>query len=536
MRPWILAGLATIVFGFTLLAGDEGIAGNWKLMIIEDNQLSNFWLVNLKNDGGKWAGTAEGLKEVPKTTVNKIQATGDTFSFELKLQTGPTFTFEGKIPQAGAKKVLGSLSRGGVNAIPAWLEATGATNRFELDKEFVTRSPNDPRVFGIIMDLINQAKENKASEKEIQEWVAAATKASENFGPRYQSQLSLRLLDLLQSQGEYPTVALDLANQVEKSIDEKTPADMQVRVLSLIGRTLRSAKKTAEADAIDKRVDTLEETAYKEHIKKNEGFELTKYAGRKKDTNRAVLVELFTGAQCPPCVAADLGFDALEKTFPSSDVVLLQYHMHVPGPDPLTNPDTEGRFDYYAEAFSRQIRGTPAILFNGKPDALGGGGADGGPVKYAEYSKIINQWLEKATETKLGVDAVRTGNKIKVDVQLKDLEKPAKTMKLRVALTEDWVRYRGSNGLAYHSRVVRTMPSTPKGVPLEKKAEDFTFNVDLDELRTSLGKYLDGVAKEAPFPDSNRPMRMRDLRVVAFVQNDDTAEILQAVEAKVQEK
>ena len=56
------------------------------------------------------------------------------------------------------------------------------------------------------------------------------------------------------------------------------------------------------------------------------------------------LVELFTGAQCPPCVAADIAFDAeAVKSYKAADVVLLQYHLHIPGPDPLTNADSEKR-------------------------------------------------------------------------------------------------------------------------------------------------------------------------------------------------
>ena len=39
------------------------------------------------------------------------------------------------------------------------------------------------------------------------------------------------------------------------------------------------------------------------------------FAGRKGKSDRAVLVELFTGAQCPPCVAADMAFDALPQTY-----------------------------------------------------------------------------------------------------------------------------------------------------------------------------------------------------------------------------
>ena len=59
-----------------------------------------------------------------------------------------------------------------------------------------------------------------------------------------------------------------------------------------------------------------------------------------KDANKVAVLELFTGAQCPPCVAADVAFDALEKSYKHTDLILLQYHMHIPGPDPLTNPDT----------------------------------------------------------------------------------------------------------------------------------------------------------------------------------------------------
>ena len=42
--------------------------------------------------------------------------------------------------------------------------------------------------------------------------------------------------------------------------------------------------------------------------------------------DRAVLVELFTGSQCPPCVAADLAFDTLAKTYKPADAILLEYH------------------------------------------------------------------------------------------------------------------------------------------------------------------------------------------------------------------
>src|SRR5262249_56843305 len=52
-------------------------------------------------------------------------------------------------------------------------------------------------------------------------------------------------------------------------------------------------------------------------------------------------------------------------------------------------------------------------------------------------------------------------------------------------------------------------------------------------LRKSLAKYLDDFAKEndAQFPE--RPMGFKNFRVAAFVQNDATKEVLQAVQVAV---
>jgi hypothetical protein len=85
--------------------------------------------------------------------------------------------------------------------------------------------------------------------------------------------------------------------------------------------------------------------------------------------------------------------------------------------------------------------------------------------------------------------------------------------------------------LSYHHRVVRAMPGGAAGVKLNAKELDHVAEVNLDKLRGSLGKYLD-----LDYPEGARPMRMHDLRVVAFVQNDETTEILQAVEVPVTEK
>ena len=53
------------------------------------------------------------------------------------------------------------------------------------------------------------------------------------------------------------------------------------------------------------------------------------------------------------------------------------------------------------------------------------------------------------------------------------------------------------------------------------------------DLRKKLEKYLDNFAKDQPFPSKERPLELKKLRVIAFVQNDDTREILQTAQVEV---
>ena len=68
------------------------------------------------------------------------------------------------------------------------------------------------------------------------------------------------------------------------------------------------------------------------------------YSGRASPHHdRVVLLELFTGAECGPCVAADLAFDALSDVYRTTELITLEYHLHIPRPDPLTGRDSVTR-------------------------------------------------------------------------------------------------------------------------------------------------------------------------------------------------
>jgi hypothetical protein len=523
---------ALLILALTALpaaqAGGDGVAGNWKVTIFEEGKQFDFWILKLQPKDGKLTGSAVSLNNVPASTLDNIDVKGDLVAFSIKVND-QVLNFEGKYDKS-SKKILGSMNSGS-SLLPATLEPTLANNTYGLYKELVVKSADIPQVFDVVQYLVQNAAKEKDSPKEVKRLLDIALASAAKYGERWQQETNIRLLGTLVAQEGFADLAVDLAREAEKL---KGSAEYQLQVLDLLRTALTKARQPAQAREVIARLDKLESQAYAEYSQTALPFKVAKYAGRKGRTNRAVLVELFTGAQCPPCVAADLAFDALEKSYAPSEVVLLQYHLHVPRPDALTNPDSEARQSYYR----KDVEGTPCVLFNGAAQAPGGGRRSDSADKFQEYCKVIDRLLEAPVSVKLQARAVRKGDKVHIRALASDVEKPGPKVRLRLALVEDWVRYRGSNGMRYHSRVVRALPGGALGLALTKKDNEQTVVVDLTELERNLNKYLDDFVKTAqePFPDAQRPMRLRDLRVAAFVQNDLNNEVLQAVDVPVKDE
>ena len=102
-----------------------------------------------------------------------------------------------------------------------------------------------------------------------------------------------------------------------------------------------------------------------------------------------------------------------------------------------------------------------------------------------------------------------------------------------MALVEPQVPYKGKGGVPVQVSVVRALPSGEEDVVLKEKSLKKTFTVDLAELKKKWQDYHKKVADKKPYPDKERPLDLKNLRVVAFVQNDETAEVLQAAQADV---
>ena len=399
----------------------------------------------------------------------------------------------------------------------------------QLYQEMVEKRAADPAAADAALQLLRRAAKDKTSAEQVQKLAGVVKAAAAQRGPRYETEAITQLAEILAGEKGFATQALEFATAAEKFLNQKSSAEQQVRVLTVLETAQRKAGKTVEAELTAGRVAKLETMLDQEYLAKMPPFKPETYEGRKDKSDRVVVMELFTGAQCPPCVAADLGFDGLEKTYKPTEVVFLQYHLHIPGPDPLTNPTTEARAKHY------DVNSTPTTLFNGKKDALGGGGIANSKGKYTQYRGIIDKLLEEPAKAEVSLDARRQGDTINIKTKVSKLEQPGDKVRLRVALVEEAIRYVGGNKLRFHHMVVRSMPGGVEGTKLNEKESEHTSTVDLAKVRASLSKYLDEAAVKRPFPKPDRPMALKNLKVIAFVQDDESGEILQAAIADLGE-
>jgi hypothetical protein len=459
--------------------------------------------------------------------------TPESVRFEMKIENRE-FSFDGKLPPDKSGKISGSVLTRliGNRMLLVSLEPSKLKtfDKYEFYKEILEQATEQEAVLDAALELLAQAGEKHAKIEEVRGWADKAFKPAEPYGSRWQRYVALSLARAMSNQKDYAPAAVEYARRAERLLDRDIEdSSVQLDVLENVAQILTKAGKADDAKKLDAELAKLEEKDYVEYTKKRP-FKADNFEGRKGMSQRAVLVELFTGAECLPCVAADVGLDALAKTYKPTEVVLLQYHIHIPGPDPLTCPEAINRVQYYG----RYIEGTPAIFINGKVGNDSSGPLQAARRRYAEFREAIEPLLEKDAEAKIQLTATRKDNEIAIKASVTDLARAGDKIFLRLVLAEEHVRYNGGNGLRYFSCVVRAMPGGARGMNLPKKSAEQSVTVNLDDLRSKLNDYLDDYAKnEANFPRPDRPMAFKKLRVVAFVQDDENNSILQAVQVEV---
>jgi hypothetical protein len=131
------------------------------------------------------------------------------------------------------------------------------------------------------------------------------------------------------------------------------------------------------------------------------------------------------------------------------------------------------------------------------------------------------------------------GTAVRVSVAVQPGPEPAKGLertRLRLALVEEVIHYTGSNGIHFHHFVVRKLLGPVEGIPLKPdQATRFSASADLADFSSAQREYLEKYEKDQAdrrpgfkFQEKMINVDGRQLFAVAFVQNDETKEILQA--------
>ena len=564
----VLAGVLVAVAPRTRAAEPSPLADTWKVTLLLPAQEANLWLVRLQEKDGKWEAEvlSSPLSQFKGAKVEEVRVGEDNALHLTVAAGGQTFPFVVHVPRGEEKpkKLLGSVVFRGQRQF-ARLERTDAKQLDAKDaivnnpgfrdlftalqkppkdkaaalKEFADKNADNLALAYIARgEVLKALAATDASEEELRSAAEQVVKAvPDAAGPEMRAQGELQAGKGLVAKA--PRLAYEYAEKAEKSLGKDAPAAQQAAALKVMTAALRKeGKQDEQLKDLTARLDRLEEKLDAEFEQNAIPFKVEPYAGRKEKGDRLVLVELFTGAQCPPCVAADIAFDSALQSYPPKDVAFLEYHEHIPGPDPLTTKDTETRGNTYYK-----IDGTPTVFIDGKDSPpLGGpkevvGAGDqkfGGKVSYEKLTGKINDQLEVKPEAKLDLKVDRDGDVVTIHADASGVKKDAKDVRLRLVLAEEVVRYPGGNGQRLHHHVVRDMPGGVDGKVVEDGSARVEARVDLGALRKSLEEYLADYEKSGrTFADESRPLDLKHLIVVAFLQSDDSKEVLQSAQAEV---
>jgi len=280
---------------------------------------------------------------------------------------------------------------------------------------------------------------------------------------------------MLGKQKGYEAIALTYARQAERLLEDKDGPAVRKRALDALAVALTKTGKTDEAKEVEARVKKINFT-----------IKVKPFGGRKGKSDRVVLVELFTGAEDPQCVAAELACAALSKTFKPSEIVRLHYHLHVPSPDPLANREDEVRVRFYRQV----IRSLPSLLLNGNLLPIKGGDVAGALGTYDELVESVPPLLETPAKATIKATLTRTGAKISIKVNVSDVQGDNEDLRLRVALVEDQVAYTGANKLAEHTNVVRAFADGPEGEKIAKDIREVAADSEVNSKLSATGQVV----------------------------------------------
>jgi thiol-disulfide isomerase/thioredoxin len=402
-----------------------------------------------------------------------------------------------------------------------------------------------------ILQHTNLAKfDKKEVTKAVEQYMAEAYQAASDpeflktSPPQQQAYLKANLpnfyiaLAMARLNEGKPALAMEALEDFRKN--EGRPEKMYYYTL---GRTL--AKMGRDKDALDAYFEAAVENYEDAYVKARELWEKVykssegfsdKLEARQRELpyhpepfrpeegawkGKTVLAELFTGSECPPCVAADLGFDGLIESYDRRHLAVLEYHLPIPRPDPMSNKASRARALFYG------VNSTPTTFFDGEKNAGGGGQRPMAQEKYKEYTAAVNEHILAAPEVTLKVSARISGDSVQVKFSA-DKELPG--VDYHIALVQKEEKYLGANGLYFHKMVVRDFLTLD---PATAKSGNARFSIMQAEADGEAR--LDEIEDERAFtfPERHTRIDRENLSVVFFLQNSETKAVSNAAVSPV---
>jgi hypothetical protein len=257
-------------------------------------------------------------------------------------------------------------------------------------------------------------------------------------------------------------------------------------------------------------------------------------------------------------VGASIAFEAALNRYARQDYILLTYHIHIPLPDPMTNPSTLARQSHYA------VRSTPSYFIDGERDGGGGSEDMAKSIFDRKVETAMTKRLDVPAEAKIDLQASGTASTVKVKAKVSGVKAKSDKLRLQIALVEESVTYSGENGTRFHEMVVRSLAGTPpfaarkeqpkegaqpddktelaaagaaQGFALKPGGGTFECTFDLAQVvadaKAHLEDYETNTRKgEYSFREKKDEVDPSRLAVVAFVEDQANNKVLQAVYVK----
>ena len=233
-------------------------------------------------------------------------------------------------------------------------------------------------------------------------------------------------------------------------------------------------------------------------------------------------------------MGAGLAFNAAQERYTRQDFIALNYHVHIPAPDPMVNPATLKRQEFYS------VRSSPSYFFDGDSDGGGGSAENAKSIFESKVDPAIEKRLAEPPGARIRLRATSTGTTVKVKADVSKVTSRSEKLRLQIALAEDMVTYSGENGERFHPMVVRSMALDAKsgqGFALKPgKGGSFEYTFDVAKAVADAKAHLEDYETNTRKGEYTFRQRKHEvtggLVVVAFVQDEATKKVLQATYLK----